>query len=539
VSSIALASPARELVLGRYRAVRPLGSGGSGSVWLARDERTGLDVALKIIAREGKAAARAEREALAARRLRHDRCVRAYDVGHDSSHVYIAYEYVPGRTMREALRAEALVDEDAVEIAVQVLEALAHAHRAGIVHRDVKPSNILLEDRDELTARLLDFGLAQFDGADTLTAAGDIPGTLAYIAPERLAGGAATPESDVWSVGVLLWESLAARHPFWGLPLQEVARAIEAGAPPLGSERPDLPRRVLAAIDAALASNPEERPQASALAAELRVALRAPGRQSQKGRGRRDEPREGTPGTTLVERAVPALLAAATAAIGATLLPFWPPALVVAIVLGAGLGAAYDPRVGLAVALAAPVFPLGNHAQAAAVVYAALALCWLALCWSDARRGLLFVCGPLLAAVGALALVPLAVWPARGAARRAAQGGVAVLAAAVVMGIGSGELPPVGAVESLGIAPADEPGDVVSALWRVLVVHQELLAAAVAVLLASAVLPPLARRWRHAVAAVGATLTAGAVALAGLSVSIVLVIAVWAGAAAVAAGTGR
>jgi serine/threonine protein kinase len=238
VSSVAIAPSTRELVLGRYRAVRPLGSGGSGSVWLARDERNGLDVALKIIPREGKAAARAEREALAARRLRHSRCVRAYDVGHDASHIYIAYEYVPGRTLREALRSGTLTDGDTVEIAAQVLEALAYAHRAGIVHRDVKPSNILIEHRNEIAVRLLDFGLAQFDGADTLTAVGDVPGTLAYIAPERLAGGDATPESDVWAVGVVLWEALSGRHPFWGVPLQEVASATShAGFSPQSTER--------------------------------------------------------------------------------------------------------------------------------------------------------------------------------------------------------------------------------------------------------------------------------------------------------------
>src|ERR1700752_1406628 len=102
--SSALAVQQSEPVLGRYRPLRPLGSGGWGSVWLARDEQTGLDVALKIVAREGKAAARAEREAAAAARLRHRPCLRASAFSHDSRNVYIAYEYVPGETFREALR---------------------------------------------------------------------------------------------------------------------------------------------------------------------------------------------------------------------------------------------------------------------------------------------------------------------------------------------------------------------------------------------------------------------------------------------------
>src|SRR2546425_9153092 len=102
------------LVLGRYRPLRPLGSGGSGSVWLARDEQTGLDIALKIVAREGKAAARAEREAAAAARLRHPSCLRAYAFARDSRHVYIAYEFVPGRTFREAIRAGELNDATAI-----------------------------------------------------------------------------------------------------------------------------------------------------------------------------------------------------------------------------------------------------------------------------------------------------------------------------------------------------------------------------------------------------------------------------------------
>src|SRR6266481_5146389 len=246
--SSALALQHSEPVLGRYRPLRPLGSGGSGSVWLARDEQTGLDVALKIVAREGKAAARAEREAAAAARLRHPSCLRAYAFARDPRHVYIAYEFVPGQTFREALRAGDLNDAAALEACAQICDGLAHAHRSGILHRDVKPSNVLLADGDRLSVRILDFGLARMAEAETLTAQGDVPGTLAYIAPERLAGAPTTEAADVWAVGLMLWEALAGRHPFWRSSLLETARAIESGAPRLETMRPDLPKPLLAAV---------------------------------------------------------------------------------------------------------------------------------------------------------------------------------------------------------------------------------------------------------------------------------------------------
>src|SRR3954453_22916436 len=220
------AALAHELILGRYRPVRPLGSGGMGHVWLARDERSGLEVALKIVAREGKAAARAEREAAAAAALRHPRCQRIYSLARDRGHVYISYEYVPGRTMRDAMRAGELHDAAAIETAAQICEALAHAHGRGIVHRDVKPSNVLLAEADAIDVRLLDFGLAKMAEFDTLTEQGDVPGTLAYISPERLHGDTATSAADVWAIGVLLWEALAGEHPFWGGALVETSKQI-------------------------------------------------------------------------------------------------------------------------------------------------------------------------------------------------------------------------------------------------------------------------------------------------------------------------
>src|SRR5436853_3867776 len=274
MSNAASAPLQSELVLGRYRPLKPLGSGGSGSVWLARDEHNGLDVALKIVPREGKAASRAEREAEAAARLRHPSCQRAYGFGRDSQHVYIAYEYVPGRTFREAMRSGELDDASAIEAAIQILDALAHAHARGIVHRDVKPSNVLLAEGPRVSVRVLDFGLAQIQEAETLTAQGDVPGTLAYIAPERLAGGYTTEAADVWAVGVMLWETLAGRHPFWRSSLLETARAIEAGAPALETMRPDLPRPLLAAVDRALDLDPARRPAAATLADTLRLVGR-------------------------------------------------------------------------------------------------------------------------------------------------------------------------------------------------------------------------------------------------------------------------
>jgi hypothetical protein len=492
------------LVLGRYRPLRPLGRGASGSVWLARDERTGLDVALKIVTREGKREARAAREAEAAARLRHPRCVRAYDFGADAGHVYIAYEYVQGKTLREALRAGELTDGQAVEAAAQVLDGLAHAHANGIVHRDVKPSNVLLEPGDSVSVRLLDFGLAQLDEADTLTAVGDVPGTLAYIAPERLGGQDATEASDVWSVGVMLWEALAGSHPFWGVPLPQVAQAIESGAPPLQRERPDLPKPLLATVAGALAPDPAQRPAAGALAADLRIARtqqRRPAKRAQS----RPTANVRSASLALEARLVPAALAGVAALVGALLLPFWPPVLVVGLALAAALTTIRLPRVGLALALFVPVFPLGNVAAAAAAVYGALALAWLVLSWRDPRAGLAFCAGPLLAPVGGLALLPLAVQPARGAVRHAAHAAAGVLAAVAVAGLRGLPLPVSGGTtDNLGIAGSEQPLAVASAVGTTLAAEPATVAVALVLAASAAVLPAARSRGPRWIGALGA-----------------------------------
>ncbi len=514
MSQAAAAVSPGSLVLGRYRPVRPLGSGGSGSVWLTRDERTGVEVALKIVAREGTAGSRAEREAAAAARLRHERCLRAYALARDSGHVYIVYEYVPGRTLREAMRAGRLSDAAALEAAAQVLDGLAHAHARGVVHRDVKPANVLLAQGPGVSVKLLDFGLALMREEETLTAVGDIPGTLAYISPERLRGETAGPEADIWSVGVLLWEALAGRHPFWGETLLETARRIESGAPSLGAERPDLPKPIVQAVDRALSVDPGRRPSAARLAAGLRRARKE---------RRRHALRVQRPARVRVRpslrRVLPAAPAGLYAGWTASALPFYPAGWPVGLALLAAALALWRPRVGLVFALAVPAFPLGNVSLGLAALYCAMAAGWLLLSWGEPQAGLFLALGPLLSPLGALGLLPLAGQALRSPWRRAAQVGTAVLAAGTVAGLGH--------VSRLGVAASDQPLGVASALWSALLGNRALALEALA-LAACALLLPLARsRGLWGIAGFGAAMLALTILPAPGLPALPLVLAAW------------
>jgi hypothetical protein len=524
VSSAALA---HDLFLDRYRPLRPLGSGGMGHVWLARDERSGLDVALKIVAREGKTGHRAEREARAAASLRHPRCQRIISLARDPSHVYIAYEYIPGRTLREAMRAGELDDRAAVEVAAQICDALAHAHGRGIVHRDVKPSNVMLAESGGIDVRLLDFGLAQMAEFDTLTALGDVPGTLAYISPERLHGTTATSAADVWAVGVLLWEALAGEHPFWGGDLVETSKQIQRGAPALETLRPDLPEQLRQTVASALLVNPQRRPSAEKLAHELRQLPKR--RRKKKGGGSKPAAPARTTSAVLSERVLPGALAGIASGWVASRLPFYPAGWPLGIAAaGAAIGFT-APRAGLLFALTVAFFPLANISLGLAIVYGLLAAGWVALTWQDARAGLLLAAGPLLAPVAALAFLPLAAQLVRGRTRRALQAFAAVLLAALVAGLRrvplpfDGSAPPLG----LGVAGSTRPAAVAHALWHQLTLHPALVAEAAVLALAAAALPYARGRGPWVAAAFGAGLLAATALAAPAAAVLPLIAAAW------------
>jgi Ser/Thr protein kinase RdoA (MazF antagonist) len=442
------------LILGRFRPLRPLGSGGSGSVWLARDEQEGREVALKVVRREGKAAARAEREVDAAARLRHPRCLRTLALERDEGHVYVAYEYVRGRTLRDALTGGTLDDQDGVEACAQILEGLAHAHSKRIVHRDVKPANVMLDEGDEISVRLLDFGLAHLEEAETLTAVGDVPGTLAYVSPERLAGQPTTAAADVWSTGVVLWEALAGWHPFSAASPIETAKRIREGARPLAELRPDLPADLCAIVDRMLALDPRRRPAAKQLPGALRHAFAET----------RRRPRPAASLSSLRERALHAAFAAAFTAAALLVLPFFPrgwPFLLGAL---AGVAALRSPRVGLALALAAPILPLGNIALGLAIAYGLLAAGWFALFARQPTNGLLFLSVPALVPLGSLGFIPLAVQRVDDQIRRAATVAVGALAAGAFAALAGGAFPLGPRPQDIALAETARPDAAASAV---------------------------------------------------------------------------
>ena len=259
-----------ELLLGRYLLRERLGAGGFGTVWRAHDEQLDRAVAVKRIPLPSEEdRERATREAHATARLAHPAIVALYEACSDEDAFYLISELIDGATLAELISEDELTDEEVLEIGVALLSALEHAHARGVIHRDVKPQNVLVpSDAAEHTpthgaspppAKLADFGGARLAGDDALTRTGDVLGTLAYMAPEQSEGHEAGPTADLYSLALVLYEALSGVNPVRGRTPAATARRIGAPVEPLERRRRDLPRELTRALDRALLAEPERR----------------------------------------------------------------------------------------------------------------------------------------------------------------------------------------------------------------------------------------------------------------------------------------
>jgi serine/threonine protein kinase len=254
---------AREAVTGRYLLGELIGRGGMGEVFEAWDLRLDRAVALKRLrsdlAEQPEMRRRVQAEARAAARLAHPNVVAVFDAGVHQGHPFIVMERLDGRTLGHELAAGPMAQQRAREVGFQVLSALSAAHANGLVHRDVKPGNILAAPED--TWKVTDFGIAKsLEGDATVTSTGELLGTPAYLAPERLEGAAATSASDLYSVGVVLYEALVGRRPFDGDDPWAIAMRIREGDfEPLRDAAPDVDRGLADAVERAMAREPARR----------------------------------------------------------------------------------------------------------------------------------------------------------------------------------------------------------------------------------------------------------------------------------------
>jgi serine/threonine protein kinase len=261
------------LVLNRFLIERRIGSGGFGVVYEAWDGRLERSVAVKAIESRGESGRRVLREAQAAARLNHPGIVTLYEMGEEEGSALLVTELVDGETLARQGPDGSLSDREIGEIGADLCEALDHAHARGVVHRDIKPQNVLVTEEGEPRAKLMDFGVARLAGAAALTAPGDVVGTLAYMAPEQAEGGAAGPEADVYSLALVLYECWSGENPNRRATPAATARAIGARLRPLRRLRPDLPRELTEAIDACLQPRPSRRAGLEELGAAIEASL--------------------------------------------------------------------------------------------------------------------------------------------------------------------------------------------------------------------------------------------------------------------------
>jgi serine/threonine protein kinase len=282
------------VVLDRYSLLERLGAGGFGVVWRAHDQLLAREVAVKVIPLPaGEDRERATREALAAARLAHPAIVALYEACAAEDAFYLISELVPGETLAQLLAEEALCDEEVLAIGLALADALLHAHERGVIHRDIKPQNVLVPrsagrsahagphtpgDSEPPSsgppAKLTDFGGALLAGEEGLTRTGDVLGTLAYMAPEQIDGAEVDEQADLYSLALVLYEALSGVNPVRGPTPAATARRIGCYLEPLERNRRDLPRQLTRALDRALDPEPCERGTLSELREAISLAPR-------------------------------------------------------------------------------------------------------------------------------------------------------------------------------------------------------------------------------------------------------------------------
>jgi eukaryotic-like serine/threonine-protein kinase len=266
-----------EVIAGRFELLELVGRGGMSSVWKAHDRLLDRTVAIKVLhehyTQDEEYVERFRREARSVAQVSHPNIVTVIDRGEDSGRQFIVFEFVEGENLKQVIEREgALPVRDALLLSLQMARALGFAHDRGLVHRDVKPQNVLLNDEGQ--AKMTDFGIARSVDVEGVTVTGTVLGTSEYIAPEQARGQRVDAHTDVYSLGVVLFELLTGSVPFHGESFVTVAlRHVNEPPPDVLEYRPDCPPRVALLIERSMAKSPDERPSMDELVQELEACL--------------------------------------------------------------------------------------------------------------------------------------------------------------------------------------------------------------------------------------------------------------------------